>query len=150
MSISQAADFFEPIPAIAQKLRTLEEVGLGYLTLGQPATTLSGGESQRLKLSTELARKDTGNTLYLLDEPTTGLHFEDIKVLIGVLQRLVDKGNTVVIIEHNLDILKSVDWLIDLGPEGGQAGGTIVAAGTPEQIAAVPGSYTGQYLKEIL
>ena len=150
MSISQAAAFFEPIPAIAQKLRAMEEVGLGYLTLGQPATTLSGGESQRLKLSAELARRDTGNTLYLLDEPTTGLHFEDIQVLIGVLQRLVDKGNTVVIIEHNLDILKSVDWLVDLGPEGGQAGGTIVAAGTPEQVAQVPESYTGQYLKSIL
>ena len=150
MTISQAAVFFEPIPAIAQKLRTLEDVGLGYLTLGQPATTLSGGESQRLKLSAELSRKDTGNTLYLLDEPTTGLHFDDIKVLIGVLQRLVDKGNTVVIIEHNLDILKSVDWLIDLGPEGGGAGGTIVAAGTPEQVAKVPESYTGQYLKKIL
>ena len=150
MSISQAAAFFEPIPAIAQKLRAMEEVGLGYLTLGQPATTLSGGESQRLKLSAELARRDTGNTLYLLDEPTTGLHFEDIQVLIGVLQRLVDKGNTVVIIEHNLDILKSVDWPVDLGPEGGQAGGTIVAAGTPEQVAQVPESYTGQYLKSIL
>ena len=150
MTISQAAAFFEPIPAIAQKLKTLEEVGLGYLTLGQPATTLSGGESQRLKLSTELARKDTGNTLYLLDEPTTGLHFEDIKVLLGVLQRLVDKGNTVVIIEHNLDILKSVDWIIDLGPEGGAGGGTIVAEGTPEHVAAVPGSFTGQYLKELL
>ena len=150
MSISQAAAFFEAIPSIAQKLRTLEEVGLGYLTLGQPATTLSGGESQRLKLSAELARKDTGNTLYLLDEPTTGLHFEDIKVLIGVLQRLVDKGNTVVIIEHNLDILKSVDWLIDLGPEGGQAGGQIIAAGTPEQVAQSPSSYTGHYLKSIL
>ena len=150
MSISQAAAFFEAIPSIAQKLRTMEEVGLGYLTLGQPATTLSGGESQRLKLSAELARKDTGNTLYLLDEPTTGLHFEDIKVLIGVLQRLVDKGNTVVIIEHNLDILKSVDWLIDLGPEGGQGGGTIIATGTPEQVAQTPGSYTGQYLKHIL
>ena len=150
MSISQAAAFFDAIPSIAQKLRAMEEVGLGYLTLGQPATTLSGGESQRLKLSAELARRDTGNTLYLLDEPTTGLHFEDIQVLIGVLQRLVDKGNTVVIIEHNLDILKSVDWLIDLGPEGGQAGGMIVAAGTPEQVALVPESYTGQYLKAIL
>ena len=150
MSISQAAAFFDAIPFIAQKLRAMEEVGLGYLTLGQPATTLSGGESQRLKLSAELARRDTGNTLYLLDEPTTGLHFEDIQVLIGVLQRLVDKGNTVVIIEHNLDILKSVDWLIDLGPEGGQAGGMIVAAGTPEQVALVPESYTGQYLKAIL
>ena len=150
MTISQAAVFFDPVPSIAQKLRTLEEVGLGYVTLGQPATTLSGGESQRLKLSAELARKDTGNTLYLLDEPTTGLHFEDIKVLVGVLQRLVDKGNTVVIIEHNLDILKSVDWLVDLGPEGGAAGGTIVAEGTPEQVADVPGSYTGQFLKTIL
>ena len=150
MSITQAAEFFSAIPSVAQKLRTLEEVGLGYLTLGQPATTLSGGESQRLKLSAELSRRDTGNTLYLLDEPTTGLHFEDIQVLIGVLQRLVDRGNTVVIIEHNLDILKSVDWLIDLGPEGGAAGGTIVAAGTPEQVANTPGSYTGQYLKEIL
>ena len=150
MSISQAAAFFDAIPSISQILRTLEEVGLGYLTLGQPATTLSGGESQRLKLSAELARKDTGNTLYLLDEPTTGLHFEDIKVLIGVLQRLVDKGNTVVIIEHNLDILKSVDWLIDLGPEGGQAGGQIIAAGTPEQVAQSPSSYTGHYLKAIL
>ena len=150
MTISQAAVFFEPIPAIAQKLRTLEEVGLGYLTLGQPATTLSGGESQRLKLSAELARRDTGNTLYLLDEPTTGLHFEDIQILIGVLQRLVDKGNTVVIIEHNLDILKSVDWLIDLGPEGGAAGGQIIAAGTPEAVADCPGSYTGRYLKEII
>ena len=150
MSISQAAAFFDAIPSISQKLRTLEEVGLGYLTLGQPATTLSGGESQRLKLSAELARKDTGNTLYLLDEPTTGLHFEDIKVLIGVLQRLVDKGNTVVIIEHNLDILKSVDWLIDLGPEGGQTGGQIIAAGTPEQVAQSPSSYTGHYLKAIL
>ena len=150
MTISQAAAFFEPIPAIAQKLRTLEEVGLGYLTLGQPATTLSGGESQRLKLSAELSRKDTGNTLYLLDEPTTGLHFEDIKVLLGVLQRLVDKGNTVVIIEHNLDILKSVDWIVDLGPEGGAGGGTIVAEGTPEQVAAAPGSFTGHYLKELL
>ena len=150
MSIAQAAEFFSAIPSVAQKLRTLEEVGLGYLTLGQPATTLSGGESQRLKLSAELARRDTGQTLYLLDEPTTGLHFEDIQVLIGVLQRLVDRGNTVVIIEHNLDILKSVDWLIDLGPEGGAAGGTIVAAGTPEQVAATPDSYTGQYLKAIL
>ena len=150
MTISQAAEFFEPVPSIAQKLRTLEEVGLGYLTLGQPATTLSGGESQRLKLSAELARKDSGNTLYLLDEPTTGLHFEDIKVLIGVLQRLVDKGNTVVIIEHNLDILKSVDWLIDLGPEGGQGGGRIIAEGTPEQVAQNQASYTGEYLKEIL
>lgn len=150
MTISQALEFFSAIPQIARKLQVLEDVGLGYLTLGQPATTLSGGESQRLKLSAELARKDTGNTLYLLDEPTTGLHFEDIKVLLGVLQRLVDKGNTVVIIEHNLDILKSVDYLIDLGPEGGMEGGSIIAEGTPEQVAGTPASYTGKYLKELL
>ena len=150
MTISQAREFFEAIPPIHQKLKVLEDVGLGYLTLGQPATTLSGGESQRLKLSAELARKDTGNTLYLLDEPTTGLHFEDIKVLLGVLQKLVDKGNTVVIIEHNLDVLRSVDYLIDLGPEGGQGGGRIIAEGTPEQVACSETSYTGKYLKEIL
>lgn len=150
MTISQAAEFFEAIPQIYQKLKVLVDVGLGYLTLGQPATTLSGGESQRLKLSAELARKDTGNTLYLLDEPTTGLHFEDIKVLLGVLQKLVDKGNTVVIIEHNLDVLKSVDWLVDLGPDGGAGGGRIIAEGTPEQIALCKQSFTGKYLKEIL
>lgn len=150
MTVSQAAAFFEPIPAIAYKLKTLEDVGLGYLTLGQQAISLSGGESQRIKLSTELSRKDTGNTLYLLDEPTTGLHFEDIKVLLGVLQRFVNQGNTVVIIEHNLDVLKSVDYLIDMGPEGGNAGGMIIAAGTPEQVADSPGSFTGQYLKEML
>lgn len=150
MTVSQALEFFSAIPQIARKLQVLEDVGLGYLTLGQPATTLSGGESQRLKLSAELARKETGNTLYLLDEPTTGLHFEDIKVLLGVLQRLVEKGNTVVIIEHNLDVLKSVDYLIDLGPEGGMEGGLIIAEGTPEQVAETPGSYTGKYLKELL
>ncbi len=150
MTVAQACEFFAAVPQIYQKLHTLEEVGLGYLTLGQPATTLSGGESQRLKLSAELARKDTGNTLYLLDEPTTGLHFEDIKVLMGVLERLVEKGNTVVIIEHNLDVLKSVDWLIDLGPEGGAAGGEIIAQGTPEEVARNENSFTGQYLKEIL
>lgn len=150
MTVAQACEFFAAVPQIYQKLHTLEEVGLGYLTLGQPATTLSGGESQRLKLSAELARKDTGNTLYLLDEPTTGLHFEDIKVLMGVLERLVEKGNTVVIIEHNLDVLKSVDWLIDLGPEGGAAGGEIIAQGTPEDVAKNVKSFTGQYLKEIL
>ena len=150
MTVSQAAEFFEAIPAISQKLKTMEEVGLGYVTLGQPATTLSGGESQRLKLSAELSRKDTGNTLYLLDEPTTGLHFEDIRVLMDVLQKLVDKGNTVVIIEHNLDVLKSVDYLIDMGPEGGADGGTIIAEGTPEQVAENPASYTGKYLKKIL
>lgn len=150
MTISQALDFFSAFPSISHKLEVLESVGLGYLTLGQPATTLSGGESQRLKLSAELAKKDTGNTLYLLDEPTTGLHFEDIKILIDVLQRLVDKGNTVVIIEHNPDILKSVDYLIDLGPDGGRAGGMIIAQGTPEQVAECDSSYTGRYLKKLL
>ncbi len=150
MTISQALEFFEPVPWIASKLRTMEEVGLGYLTLGQQSTTLSGGESQRLKLSAELSRKDTGNTLYLLDEPTTGLHFEDINVLLGVLQKLVDQGNTVVIIEHNQDVLKSVDYLIDMGPEGGQGGGSIIAEGTPEQVAQSSISYTGKYLKNIL
>ena len=150
ITISQALDFFSAFPSISHKLEVLESVGLGYLTLGQPATTLSGGESQRLKLSAELARKDTGNTLYLLDEPTTGLHFEDIKILIDVLQRLVDKGNTVVIIEHNPDILKSVDYLIDLGPDGGRAGGMIIAQGTPEQVAECDSSYTGRYLKKLL
>ena len=150
MTISQALEFFEPVPWIAAKLRTMVQVGLGYLTLGQQSTTLSGGESQRLKLSAELARKDTGNTLYLLDEPTTGLHFEDIKVLLNVLQDLVDQGNTVVIIEHNQDVLKTVDYLIDMGPEGGEGGGNIIAEGTPEEVALVPESYTGKYLKEIL
>ena len=150
MSISQALEFFKAVPWIAAKLQTMADVGLGYLTLGQQSTSLSGGESQRLKLSAELSRKETGNTLYILDEPTTGLHFEDIKVLLEVLGRLVERGNTVVIIEHNPDILKSVDHLIDLGPEGGAGGGTIVAEGTPEQVAACPGSYTGQYLKTIL
>ncbi len=150
MTISQALEFFEPVPWIASKLRAMVQVGLGYLTLGQQSTTLSGGESQRLKLSAELARKDTGNTLYLLDEPTTGLHFEDIKVLLGVLQDLVDQGNTVVIIEHNQDVLKTVDYLIDMGPEGGEEGGMIIAEGTPEEVARTEGSYTGKYLKEIL
>ena len=150
MTISQALEFFEPVSFIADKLRTMVDVGLGYLTLGQQSTTLSGGESQRLKLSAELSRRDTGSTLYLLDEPTTGLHFEDIKVLLGVLQRLVDQGNTVVIIEHNQEVLKSVDYLIDMGPEGGAEGGRIIAEGTPEMVAECDISYTGQYLKEIL
>ena len=150
MTISQAVEFFEHIPSIVPKLKALEDVGLGYVKLGQPSTTLSGGESQRVKLATELSKKETGSSLYILDEPTTGLHFEDIKVLLGVLQKIVDKGNTVVIIEHNLDILKSVDWLIDLGPEGGRGGGKIIAEGTPEQVAKDKISYTGKYLKEIL
>ena len=150
MPISEAYEFFENIPSISQKLKALVDVGLGYVRLGQSAVTLSGGESQRMKLAAELARKGTGNTLYILDEPTTGLHFDDIKVLLGVLQQLVDQGNTVVIIEHNLDILKSVDYIFDMGPEGGRRGGMIVAAGTPEQLANDPASVTGPFLKEIL
>ncbi len=150
MPISEAYEFFENIPSIAQKLKALVDVGLGYVRLGQSAVTLSGGESQRMKLAAELARKGTGNTLYILDEPTTGLHFDDIKVLLGVLQQLVEQGNTVIIIEHNLDVLKSVDYIFDMGPEGGRRGGMIVAAGTPEQLAENPASVTGPFLKEIL
>lgn len=150
MPISEAYAFFENIPSIAQKLKALVDVGLGYVRLGQSAVTLSGGESQRMKLAAELAKKGTGNTLYILDEPTTGLHFEDIKVLLGVLQQLVDQGNTVIIIEHNLDVLKSVDYIFDMGPEGGRKGGMIVAEGTPEQLAADPASVTGPFLAEIL
>lgn len=150
MTIAEAVEFFEPIPSINQKIQALNDVGLGYIKLGQPSTTLSGGESQRVKLATELAKKGTGNSIYILDEPTTGLHFEDIKILLGVLQKIVEQGNTVVVIEHNLDVLKSVDWLIDMGPEGGAAGGNIIACGTPEQVAECSNSYTGQFLKEIL
>ena len=150
MPIAEAYEFFKGIPKIAQKLQALVDVGLGYVHLGQSAVTLSGGESQRMKLAAELFRKATGNTLYILDEPTTGLHFEDIKVLLGVLGQLVDQGNTVIIIEHNLDVLKSVDYLIDMGPEGGARGGRVVSCGTPEEVAADPASVTGKYLKEIL
>lgn len=150
MSISEAYEFFGNIPAIAQKLKALTDVGLGYVRLGQSAVTLSGGESQRMKLAAELGRKGTGNTLYILDEPTTGLHFEDIKVLLKVLRQLVDQGNTVIVIEHNLDVLKSADYIFDMGPEGGQAGGYIVARGTPEELAANPASVTGPFLKEVL
>lgn len=150
MPISEAYEFFKPIPKIAQKLKALVEVGLGYVQLGQSSVTLSGGESQRMKLAAELFRTATGNTLYILDEPTTGLHFDDIKILLGVLQKLVDQGNTVVIIEHNLDVLKSVDWIIDMGPEGGAGGGRIIAEGTPEQVAENPDSVTGKYIKEVL
>ena len=150
MPISEAYEFFENIPTIAPKLKALVDVGLGYVRLGQSAVTLSGGESQRMKLATELAKKSTGNTLYILDEPTTGLHFDDIKVLLGVLQKLVGQGNTVIVIEHNLDVLKSVDYLFDMGPEGGKAGGMIIAQGTPEQLAQNPDSVTGPFLKEIL
>ena len=150
MPISEAYEFFSNIPSIALKLKALVDVGLGYVQLGQSAVTLSGGESQRMKLAAELAKKGTGNTLYILDEPTTGLHFDDIKVLMDVLQQLVDQGNTVIVIEHNLDVLKSVDYLFDMGPDGGKAGGMIVAQGTPEQLADNPSSVTGPFLREIL
>jgi excinuclease ABC subunit A len=150
MPIEEAASFFEPVPAIHRHLATLVDVGLGYVRLGQPAPTLSGGEAQRVKLASELQRRSTGRTIYVLDEPTTGLHFEDIRKLLGVLGRLVDGGNTVIVIEHNLDVIKTADWVIDMGPEGGSRGGTVVATGTPEQVAKVDESYTGQYLKKLL
>ncbi len=143
-------NFFKAIPKISHKLQTIVDVGLGYVKLGQPATTLSGGEAQRMKLAAELHRKSNGQTFYILDEPTTGLHSEDIRRLLQVLQRLVDKGNTVLVIEHNLDVIKSADYLIDLGPEGGDGGGKVVATGTPEEIAQVKDSYTGFYLKQVL
>lgn len=150
MSINQAVDFFENIPSIRPKLKTLRDVGLGYVRLGQPSTTLSGGESQRVKLATELSKRDTGKTLYILDEPTTGLHFEDIRVLLNVLNKLVDKGNTIIVIEHNLDVIKMADHIIDLGVEGGQRGGEVIAEGTPEKIVRINKSYTGQYLRGVL
>jgi excinuclease ABC subunit A len=150
LTINAAVDLFENIPAIERKLKTLQEVGLGYITLGQASTTLSGGEAQRVKLATELAKKDTGNTMYILDEPTTGLHFDDIRVLLDVLNKLVEKGNTVVIIEHNLDIIKSADYVIDLGKDGGRNGGEILFAGTPEELSTVENSYTASFLKEEL
>ena len=150
MTINAAVEFFENVPNILRKIEVLQEVGLGYIKLGQSSTTLSGGESQRVKLATELARLDTGNTLYVLDEPTTGLHFEDIRILLGVLNKLVNKGNTVIVIEHNLDIIKCADYIIDLGPEGGAKGGNILAVGTPEQIIGNPDSYTAKYLKQEL
>ena len=150
MMVGEAKEFFSAVPAIARKLQTMLDVGLGYLRLGQSATTLSGGEAQRVKLSLELSKRDTGRTLYILDEPTTGLHFHDIQLLLNVLHRLRDAGNTVVVIEHNLDVIKTADWVVDLGPEGGDGGGRIVAAGTPEQVAANPASHTGRYLKKAL
>ena len=150
MTINQAVEFFANVPAILRKIVALQEVGLGYIRLGQSSTTLSGGESQRVKLATELSKRDTGRTLYILDEPTTGLHFEDIRVLLGVLTRLVDKGNTVVVIEHNLDVIKAADHIIDLGPDGGAAGGQIVATGTPEEVAAAGIGPTAPFLKEEL
>jgi excinuclease ABC subunit A len=150
MTVEQAFEFFNAVPTVARKLQTLLDVGLGYITLGQSATTLSGGEAQRVKLALELSKRDTGRTLYILDEPTTGLHFHDIEMLLTVAHRLRDHGNTVVVIEHNLDVIKTADWIIDLGPEGGEGGGQIIAQGTPEEVANSKASYTGQYLKPIL
>ena len=150
MTVTEALAFFSSIPRIKNKLQTLYDVGLGYIHLGQPATTLSGGEAQRVKLAKELHRQQTGRTFYILDEPTTGLHFEDVRQLVDVLERLVDAGNTVLVIEHNLDVIKMADRIIDMGPEGGDGGGTVVAYGTPEQVAEVEGSYTGRYLKRVL
>ena len=150
MTVEEACVFFANIPKIARKLQTLQEVGLGYIQLGQAATTLSGGEAQRVKLANELARRDTGQTVYILDEPTTGLHVADVHRLVKVLDKLVDAGNTVIVIEHNLDVIKRADYIIDLGPEGGSGGGTIVATGTPEEVAQNPDSFTGQYLKPVL
>ena len=150
MPISEALDFFSNQPSIARHMQTLVDVGLGYVRLGQSAPTLSGGEAQRVKLASELAKRSTGHTMYLLDEPTTGLHFEDVRRLLTVLSRLVDQGNTVLVIEHNLDVIKTADWLIDLGPEGGNGGGTIVGTGTPEDIARIAESHTGRYLAPLL
>jgi excinuclease ABC subunit A len=150
MIVEEALEFFTNIPAIKNKLQTLHDVGLDYIHLGQPATTLSGGEAQRIKLSTELSRRATGRTLYILDEPTTGLHFDDVKRLLEVLDRLAEAGNSVVVIEHNLEVIKCADYIIDLGPEGGAAGGQVIAAGTPEEIARHKASYTGHYLKPVL
>ena len=150
MTVEDALSFFDAVPVLARKLQTLIDVGLSYITLGQNATTLSGGEAQRVKLSRELSKRDTGRTLYILDEPTTGLHFHDVKQLLGVLHRLRDHGNTVVVIEHNLDVVKTADWLIDLGPEGGDGGGQIVATGTPAEVAGMSHSHTGRFLAPIL
>jgi excinuclease ABC subunit A len=150
MTVEDALEFFEPVPSIHRKLQTLMDVGLTYVRLGQAATTLSGGEAQRVKLSRELSKRDTGSTLYILDEPTTGLHFEDIRQLLEVLHRLRDGGNTVVIIEHNLDVIKTADWIVDLGPEGGSGGGQIIATGTPEDVAQNPASHTGRFLAPLL
>ena len=146
MTVEEAVEFFKPIPSIYRKLKTLHDVGLDYITLGQQATTLSGGEAQRVKLSEELSKKDTGNTLYILDEPTTGLHFEDIQHLLNVLQRLVNKGNTVIVIEHNMDIIKVADQIVDIGPEGGRRGGNIIFSGTPEELLNCKASHTSKYL----
>ena len=150
MTVEEALEFFDKIPRIKSKIQTLYDVGLGYIKLGQPSTTLSGGEAQRVKLATELSKKATGKTLYILDEPTTGLHIADVHRLVDILQRLVDTGNTIIVIEHNLDLIKTCDHIIDLGPEGGKAGGQLVCAGTPEEIAACEASYTGRFLRDKL
>jgi excinuclease ABC subunit A len=150
MTVEEADDFFQAVPAIHQKLQTLSDVGLGYLQLGQPATTLSGGEAQRIKLARELSKRETGRTIYILDEPTTGLHFADIQKLLDVLNRLTDRGNTVIVIEHNMEVIKSADYIIDLGPEGGERGGEVVGVGTPESLIRHPNSYTGQFLRKKL
>ena len=150
MTVEEALTFFENIPSISRKMQTLMDVGLSYIRLGQPSTELSGGEAQRIKLASELSRRGTGKTLYILDEPTTGLHFEDVRKLVEMLQRLADGGNTVLVIEHNLDVIKCADYIIDMGPEGGSGGGTVLCTGTPEEVAKNPKSYTGQYLKKYL
>ena len=150
MTVNQAVEFFENVPNILNKIKTLQDVGLGYIKVGQSSTTLSGGESQRVKLATELSKRDTGHTMYILDEPTTGLHFEDIRILMGVLQTLVDRGNTVLIIEHNLDVIKLADYIIDMGPEGGARGGTLLCAGTPEAVAKSKKGFTPRFLREEL
>ena len=150
MTVEDASDFFKNIPAIYSKIETLMAVGLSYIKLGQNATTLSGGEAQRIKLARELSKRTSGNTIYILDEPTTGLHFHDISLLLDVLHRLRDKGNTIVVIEHNLDVIKTADWIIDIGPEGGEGGGKIVGSGTPEDLAKNKHSFTGQYLRPLL
>ena len=150
MTVEEALTFFENVPSIRRKIETLYDVGLSYIKLGQPSTTLSGGEAQRIKLATELSRRSTGKTIYILDEPTTGLHFADVHKLTEILQRLAEGGNTVVVIEHNLDVIKTADYIIDMGPEGGDGGGTVIAKGTPEEVAKTEGSYTGQYVSKYL
>ena len=150
MTVEEALHFFEHVPSIHRKIQTLYDVGLSYVKLGQPSTTLSGGEAQRIKLATELSRRSTGRTIYVLDEPTTGLHFDDVNKLVTILRKLSEGGNTVVVIEHNLDVIKTADYIIDMGPDGGDRGGTVVVSGTPEEVAAHPTSYTGQYVKRYL
>ena len=150
MNVDEACEFFESVPSIRRKIETLRDVGLSYIKLGQPSTELSGGEAQRIKLATELSKRSTGKTIYILDEPTTGLHFADVHKLVDILHKLAEGGNTVVVIEHNLDVIKTADYIIDMGPEGGDRGGTVIAKGTPEEVAKVKKSYTGQYVKKYL